>query len=177
MDKHQLQARIESVEKRLRTNLESVEKKLIDLQNDIANFKAKLDEVQDEEIPEFPVFKNYENAFFCDSYELYERFHTEEYAQLFADKCREIAMLLHCKWCLEPDCLMPNWDNDKTEDAYSIYYDHNDGEYCATDCFFGHRGYEQLGIVYFSSHENALKTATWMNAHAKRGANDDEETT
>lgn len=169
MDKQQLQARIESVEKRLRTNLESVEKKLIDLQNDIANFKAKLDEVQDEEIPEFPVFNcNGEVSWHINNVlevstsgitsghtEDYNYFHTEEMAQEFADKCKLIAMMMHCKWYIDRD-YKPDWSDGGFK--HFVYYDNSQNK-------FVNDYVTSLNVetVFFSTEESAKKCADWLN--------------
>lgn len=180
MDKQQLQARIESVEKRLRTNLESVEKKLIDLQNDIANFKAKLDEVQDEEIPDKPDFEMDEKFYYLDSLTDdvedschdgdiddidFNMFHTEEYAQEFADKCKLFAMMLHCKWYLCPD-YTPDFTDVKTQKWFVLYHA-GKGKY---DCECSINTDENT--VYFDTRENAQKCADWLNAHWKEDGND-----
>lgn len=154
MDKQELERR-----------LEAAKKQMIGLQDEIQNLKAKLAEMQDEpEIPDFPEFKNYENAFFCDSNELYERFHTEEYAQEFADKCKLIAMMLHCKWYL---CRDFKEDFSKDDLKWYVYYanDTNNfaADYCVNDCH---------GSVYFDTEESAQKCAEWLNAHWKEDGND-----
>lgn len=89
--------------------------------DEIKNLKTQLAEMKDEpEIPDFPVFKNHENAFFCDSNELYERFHTEEYADEFAKKCKLIAMMLHCKWYLDRG-YVPDWKKPEEWKFFVLY--------------------------------------------------------
>lgn len=151
--------------KDIKRRLEAAEKQNIGLMDEIKNLKAKLAEMQDEpEIPDFPVFKNYETAFFCDSDELYERFHTEEYADEFAKKCKLVAMMLHCKWYLCPN-YVPDFKNSNEEKHY-VYYDVCGAKYttdwrCATI----------NNEVFFDTQENAQKCAEWLNAHRKEDGN------
>ena len=143
----------------LERRLEAAEKQNIGLMDEIKNLKAKLAEMQDEpEIPDFPVFKNYENAFFCDSDELYERFHTEEYAVEFAKKCKLIAMMLHCKWYLDRD-YVPDWNNSDENKYYVFYNNFTNG--------FGVTVRTLSESVAFSNEESARKCADWLNKHWK----------
>ena len=177
----------------IQTRLESAEKQMIGLQDEIANLKAKLDEAQDDEIPEFPVFERGEDYWYLDIDGCIERnysdgatenndfnmFHNDKYAKLYADKCRELAMLLHCKWHLEEkyrkngEAIAFNGYDivslSKTVDGNGNLGDY---EYYAGSC----HPCAEVPFVTFANHEDAQKAAAWMNAHAKRGANDDEET-
>lgn len=167
----------------IQTRLESAEKQMIGLQDEIANLKAKLDEAQDEEIPELPVFERGEDYWYLDIDGCIERnysdgatenndfnmFHNDKYAKLYADKCREIAMLLHCKWYVDRE-YVPDWHDGHKK--HSLYYDNVDNLYKSSDW-----ACDEWGYVFFSSREAAKKACEWMNAHAKRGADNDEETT
>lgn len=158
----------EELEKRL----ESAEKQMIGLQDEIKNLKTKLAEMQDEpEIPDFPKFKTGGEEFWyvnssirivpgrssggekCD----YNFFHTEKYAQEFADKCRLIAMMLHCKWYL---CRDFKGDYSDSNDKWVVYYGGLDNKFVATNSF--HCDY---GIVTFDTEESAQKCADWLNEH------------
>lgn len=102
--------------KDLERRLEAEEKQNLGLLDEIKNLKAQLAEMQDEpEIPDMPVFhanetywrmyptlKHIKSSVLHSDYdgECYNLFHTKEYADEFADKCKLIAMLLHCKWYL-----------------------------------------------------------------------------
>ena len=159
----------EELEKRL----ESAEKQMIGLQDEIQNLKAKLAEAQDEsEIPDFPIFKpggeeswHINNVLdvstpcitsgtACD----FNYFHTKEYAQDFAKKCKLIAMMLHCKWYLDRD-YVPNWKN-VDENKFIVYYDNR------ACCFhITQRTLSDVGQVAFSTPDAARKCADWLNEH------------
>lgn len=168
----------------IQTRLEAAEKQMIGLLDEINNLKAKLDEVQEEVIPEFPVFERGEDYWYLDIDGCIERnyasgvtkgndfnmFHNDKYAKLYADKCREIAMLLHCKWYLCCD-YNPDFNNGYIK-KWTVIFNINEGKF--TVDFSRMR---EWSTIYFDTEENAQKAADWMNAHAKRGTNDDEETT
>lgn len=159
----------EELEKRL----ESAEKQMIGLQDEIQNLKAKLAEAQDEtEIPDFPEFKptageawHINNvlkvtsipSYYPLSVDDYNYFHTKEYAQEFADKCKLIAMMLHCKWYLDRDYL-PDWDN--CDDKFTVWYNHADNEWT-----IDFQEIHETPSIYFSTEENAQKCAEWLNEH------------
>ena len=160
----------EELEKRL----ESAEKQMIGLQDEIQNLKAKLAEAQDEpEIPDFPEFKvNGEDMWYMspslgisqgvnargEKSNDYNFFHSEEYAQEFADKCKLIAMMLHCKWYLDRN-YVPNWD-DMSEIKWDVHFDSKRNEFL---CYSWSHS-ERPG-VYFSSGAIARKCAEWLNKH------------
>lgn len=162
----------EELEKRL----ESAEKQMIGLQDEIQNLKAKLAEAQGEpKIPDFPVFgTDGEEQFWCIDIMLevdtpktatkpveefdYNFFHTKEYAQEFADKCKIIAMMLHCKWYLDRD-YVPNWD-DMSEIKWDVHFDSKRNEFL---CYSW--SHSKRPGVYFSSGAIARKCADWLNKH------------
>ena len=171
MDKNELEHR-----------LEAAEKQNLGLMDEIKNLKAHLAEMQDEpEIPDFPKFERYGEFWYVrdnlNDVELgravctiagiagdYNIFHTKEMAQEFANKCKLIAMMLHCKWYIDRDSIQ-DW-SDPLERKWQLYYDHDEkkmvvGAYSRSD--FG---------VAFSTEENAQKCAEWLNAHWKEDGND-----
>ena len=154
----------------LEKRLEAAEKQMLGLQDEIANLKAKLYEVQEDVIPEFPtndgdfyiMFENMTvsdpNVWYGSGQSNYNYFHTKEYAQEFADKCKLIAMLLHCKWYLCRD-YVPDFANNSEEKHY-VYYDVCSKKY-TTDWRAATNGNE----VFFDTKENAQKAADWLNKH------------
>ena len=165
----------------LERRLEAAEKQMLGLQDEIENMKAKLAEMQDEqEIPEFPIFKGSEAYFFCDAKLDVRRtafpasrtnhvsmdfnaFRTSEYAQEFANKCKLIAMLLHCKWHIDRN-FVPDWNN--CDDKFTVWYNHVDNEW-VIDIQEVH----EMPSVYFSTAEAAQKAAEWLNKHWKEYGN------
>ena len=159
----------------IQNRLEAAEKQFAGLQDEIKNLKEKLSEVQDDEIPEFPIFNN--DIMFAMSTTLrvfgtdkrtcngkssdYNAFHAKEYAEAFATKCREIAMMLHCKWYVDRD-YVPDWSC-QVEPKWEVVFVHESNEYRACNVYTVERD-----NVYFSSLESANKAAAWMNAHAKK---------
>lgn len=158
----------EELEKRL----ESAEKQMIGLQDEIQNLKEKLAESQDEpEIPDYPVFKiDGESSWHvnnllevssedeaCGKVHDYNFFHTEEYAQEFADKCKLLAMMLHCKWYIDRD-LVQDWDN--CDDKFTVWYNHADNEWT-----IDFQEIHETPSIYFSTEEAAQKCAEWLNEH------------
>lgn len=159
----------EELEKRL----ESAEKQMIGLQDEIQNLKAKLAEAKDEpEIPDFPVFfveplyfVNSRSEIVGDEYRIctgivehgFNAFHTKEYAQEFADKCKLIAMMLHCKWHLDRD-FVPDFDN--SDDKFTVWYDHFDSKWTIDS-----QEIHETPSIYFSTEEAAQKAADWLNEH------------
>lgn len=164
----------EELEKRL----ESAEKQMIGLQDEIQNLKAKLAEAQDEtEIPDFPEFKptageawHINNvlkvtsipSYYPLSVDDYNYFHTKEYAQEFADKCKLIAMMLHCKWYLDRD-YVPNWD-DLSEIKWDAHFDSKQNKFLCDSW-----KHTKASGVYFSSGAIARKCADWLNEHWRDG--------
>lgn len=153
--------------------LESVEKQALALQHDIQKFTAKLAEEQDEpEIPDAPVFCVEPLYFVHSDFSVigsefsvctgivhggFNAFHTKEYAQEFADKCKLIAMMLHCKWYLDRD-LVKDWDN--YDDKFTAWYNHADNEWT-----IDFQEIHETPSIYFSTEEAAQKCAEWMNKH------------
>lgn len=150
--------------------LEAAEKQNIGLLDEIKYLKEQLAKVQEDEIPDLPNFKHGESywtvfdnfalsdertVFVRDATE-YNMFHTEAYAQEFADKCKLIAMMLHCKWYLDRD-YVPDWDNNDEEKFYVRFY-HDSHEYATDVCWFA-----SDVCVCFSTEENAKKCADWLN--------------
>lgn len=168
----------EELEKRL----ESAEKQMIGLQDEIENLKGKLAEMENSgDIPEFPVFEREELYFsmneelkikhgFHSGYkgmnheeedDLYNAFHTKEIAQEFADKCKLIAMMLHCKRHLCPD-YTPDFTDIGTK-KWHVYYAISSGRY-DRDYNYHH----VLNTVYFDTEANAKKCADWLNERMKK---------
>lgn len=167
--------------KDLERRLEAAEKQNLGLMDEIKNLKAKLADMQDEpEIPDFPVFKDREIYWFCDNelkahmskhsnytVEDFNEFHTEEYAQEFAKKCKLIAMMLHCKWYLDRD-YVPDWNNHNEEKFYTNF-NHDRNKFIVCAC--GSR-YIDGGRAFFSTMDNAQKCADWLNKHWKENENE-----
>lgn len=159
--------------KDLERRLEAAEKQNLGLLDEIKNLKAKLAEVHDEpEIPDFPEFKptageawhinnvlevSSTPSYYPLSVDDYNYFHTKEMAQEFADKCKLIAMMLHCKWYL---CKGFKGDYSDSNDKWVVYYGGGDNKFTATSSI--HRDY---GSVTFDTIENAQKCADWLNEH------------
>ena len=164
MDKNELERR-----------LEAAEKQMLGLHDEIKNLKAKF-AACDDGITDYPVFYRGEEYWRINEYgeiehdgssgaqiDYYDIFHNKEYAQLFANKCKLIAMMLHCKWYLDRD-YVPDW-NDNLEHKWQLYYDHDDkkmvlGNYSRSDY-----------SVVFSTRESAQKCADWLNEHWKEDDN------
>lgn len=172
MDKNELERR-----------LEAAEKQILGLLDEIKNLKEKLAEMQDEpEIPDMPVFHANETYWrmyptlehikdsvlrFDYDGECYNLFHTKEYAQEFAKKCKLIAMMLHCKWYLDRD-YVPDWNN-HNEEKFHPLFNHDSHEFIA--CSYGSR-FVDGGWVFFSTVENAQKCADWLNKHWKENTDE-----
>lgn len=159
----------EELEKRL----ESAEKQMIGLQDEIQNLKTKLAEAQDEpEIPDKPDFEIDEKFYYLSSLNGgvedtccvdiddidFNMFHTEEYAQEFADKCKLIAMMLHCKWYLDRD-YVPDWDA-MSEIKWDVHFDSKHNKFLCNSW-----SHSKCPVVYFSSGAKATKCADWLNKH------------
>lgn len=168
MDKNELERR-----------LEEAENQNLGLMDEIKYLKEKLAEMQDEpEIPDFPEFASRETFWFASlnlngtnfGYAVdaigddYNSFHTKEMAQEFANKCKLIAMMLHCKWYLDRD-YVPDWNNNDEGKFYVRFY-HDSHEYATDVCRFA-----SDVCVCFSTEENAQKCADWLNKHWRK--NDD----
>lgn len=169
----------------IQRRLEAAEKQMLGLQDEIQNLKAKLDKVQDGEIPEFPDFERGEPYYAVDdefdiehgthsgykgtSHEddyLYNAFHSKEMAQEFAKKCKLIAMLLHCKWYVDRD-YAPNWKQ-YFQKKYGVFYDHSKSEYIAAIS----GNVMESNDVVFSTEIAAHKAANWLNRRLERDKND-----
>lgn len=95
----------------------------------------------------------------------YNIFHTKEYAQEFAKKCKLIAMMLHCKWYLDRD-YVPNWKN-KEESKYFVCYDNVNG------CFKYGLDHSFNGCsISFGTDAAARKCAEWLNEHWKESGDE-----
>ena len=176
MDKNELERR-----------LEAAEKQNIGLLDEIKYLKEQLAQMQDEpEIPDFPKFER-GSAYWCVNDEfalqksqhsgyvgekgdddLYNAFHTEAYAHEFANKCKLIAMLLHCKWCVEKELF--KFDSGVMGDyppVYTVVYNRPMDEYSVVEAhvFEGSQ-------VYFKSEDAAQKAADWLNEHWKENENE-----
>ena len=160
--------------------LEAAEKQNLGLLDEIKNLKAQLAEMQDEpEIPDFPMLADGEQYWYltadsrlysgcavsdkmCDEFNY---FHTEAYAQEFAEKSKLITMMLHCKWhlCREYE---PDWDDGNAE-KWQVCHEHG------RNCFVAHCVYTyEPSCVFFDTIQNAKKCADWLNKHWKE--NEDE---
>lgn len=164
--------------KDLERRLEAAEKQNLALLDEIKNLKEKLAEMQDEpEIPDAPDFEMDEKFYYLNSETDdvedschdgdndtidFNMFHTEEYAQEFADKCKLIAMTLHCKWYLCPD-YVPDFTDDREEKHY-VYYDT-----CAKKYTSDWLTVSMHNDVLFDTKEHAEKAADWLNKHWKEG--------
>lgn len=179
MDKNELERR-----------LEAAEKQNIGLLDEIKNLKEKLAEMQDEpEIPDFPEFTIGDDYYphirwhstprkcTVDSFEAdnckkprtaekdYFHFHSAEYYHSFENKCKLIAMMLHCKWylCREYE---PDWDDENAE-KWQVCYEHG------RSCFVAHCVYTyEPSSVFFDTIQNAQKCADWLNKHWKENENE-----
>lgn len=173
MDKNELERR-----------LEAAEKQNLGLLDEIKNLKSQFAEMQDEpEIPDMPYFDEDGKYWFVDdeigvtdvamcfgdSTEDFNVFHTPEYAQEFAKKCKLIAMMLHCKWHL---CRDYKEDFEDAEYKWYVHYTNNTIRF-ATACFATDYCVDNdHGSVYFDTEENAQKCAEWLNKHWKEDDND-----
>lgn len=171
MDKNELERR-----------LEAAEKQNLGLLDEIKNLKEKLAQMQDEpEIPDVPYFGDGEkywfvyndlsttdaNMRFCGgSIKCFNAFHSKEAAQEFANKCKLIAMMLHCKWHCDRD-YVPDWNN-HNEEKFHALFNHDSHKFIAYS--YGSR-YIDEGLVFFSTEENAQKCADWINKHWKEDGN------
>lgn len=164
--------------KEIERRLEAAEKQSLGLLDEIKSLKAKLAEMQDEsEIPDMPCFSGAEIWWYVETdgslaesascggtRSDFNVFHTKEYADEFAKKCKLIAMMLHCKWHL---CRDFKGDYSNPNDKWVLYYGGIDNKFLVTNSI--HCDY---GFVPFDTIENAQKCADWINAHWKE--NEDE---
>lgn len=167
--------------KDLERRLEAAEKQILGLLDEIKNLKEKLAEMQDEpEIPDVPFFHANETLWRMyptlehikctvsqSDYngECFNLFHTKEYADEFAKKCKLIAMMLHCKChlCREYE---PDWDDENAE-KWQVCYEHG------RSCFVAHCVYTyEPSSVFFDTIQNAKKCADWLNKHWKENDNE-----
>lgn len=160
--------------KELERRLEAAEKQNLGLLDEIKNLKAQLADMQDEpEIPDKPYFRSAEQYWYVESEGSlinnvssggvrsdFNNFHAEAYAKEFANKCKLIAMMLHCKWHLDRN-YVPDWDNHNEEKFYT-QFNHDSHEFI--NCSYGSR-FVEGGWVFFSTMENAQKCAEWLNKH------------
>lgn len=158
---------------------EELEARLNAAEKEIADLKAKLNETS--EIPDYPEFKKdvqyyYLHPHLCISQirnvfpnrtDDFNAFHTPEYAKEFADICREIAMLLHCKWYVDRD-YVPDW-KDVKEPKYFLYFDPKEDKYNVTYVLHTLVKYP---MVFFSNKDAAQKAADWMNKRHKQERSD-----
>lgn len=160
----------------LERRLDEAEKQNLGLLDEIKWLKEKLKEVKDEpEIPDKPSFsvnERYWCSDFADGFKVwgepfddctnsdFSMFHTREYAQEFAQKCKLIAMMLHCKWYVERE-YVPDLDN-KDEEKWQVFWSNVYKRYDICDW-----ASDEYGSVYFSTEEAAQKCADWLNAHWK----------
>ncbi len=165
--------------KELERRLEAAEKQNLGLLDEIKWLKEKLAEQEKHKIPDLPNFECGESywtmfdnfalsdertAFVRDATE-YNMFHTEAYAQEFAEKCKLIAMLLHCKWYVDRD-YTPDWDNED-EEKWMVFWSNTYKKYevCGWES-------DEYGSVFFSTEENAQKCADWMSEHWKESTDE-----
>lgn len=167
MDKNELERR-----------LEAAEKQNLGLLDEIKNLKAQLADMQEPEIPDMPYFSSGERWWYVETEgsliesdsirdgkrSEFNSFHSKEYADEFAKKCKLIAMMLHCKWYLCSD-FSPEWSKDAPE-KYVIYYSHEENKFKVDDTYM-----VEENDVCFDTEENAQKCADWLNEHW-RGCDD-----
>lgn len=114
--------------KELEKQLEVAEKQKADLLKKIEDIKKQLEVRKDGQyIPDYPEFKPSQEPSWYMNAGLqsvgpeqnsgtqgdYNSFHTKEYAQEFAKKCKLIAMMLHCKWYCDKEFV-----TDFSDDSY-----------------------------------------------------------
>lgn len=162
--------------KELEEKIELYERQVMSLKNGIEKLKTELSKAVEDEIPDFPEFNVGDTVWYKDDgfkvvryikseiskTKDYNNFHTEKYAKECTEKCREIAMLLHCKWYIDRD-YVPNWKDDD-ENKYCVAYNYETKSYIS-DYFYEITEYS---TVYFSTKQAAQKAADWMNEHYKR---------
>lgn len=162
---------------KIQKSLEEAKKQILELQDHIQNLERKLDECDDGEIPEYPRFEADEEFWYMDGdldvndsctwdsdITSYNIFRTKEMAQLFSDKCKLIAMMLHCKHYLDDN---GKTSFDGTQNNYTVWYNHYSDEWQLD----WNVSYESTS-VYFSTKEAAQKCADWLNARMERDKND-----
>lgn len=163
--------------KELEEKIELYERQVNGLKNEIEKLKTELNKPGKDEIPDLPEFYKGDvvwymnNVFDIGNYtkdetpkiKEYNNFHTEEYVREYAEKSREIAMLLHCKWYIDKN-YVPDWKNDD-EIKYCVTYSHNKDEECYIPNYFFETEYS---TICFSTKQAAQKAADWMNKHYKR---------
>ena len=160
----------------LERRLVEAEKQSLGLLDEIKWLKEKLAEQDKQEIPYYPnfecgesywtMFDNFalsdERTVFVRDAKEYNMFHTEAYAQEFSDKCKLIAMLLHCKWYVDRD-YTPDWNNENQDEGkWQVFWSNMYKRYEVCDW-----SSDEYGSVFFSTEEKAQKCADWMNAHWK----------
>lgn len=168
----------------LERRLEAAEKQNLGLLDEIKWLKEKLaEEEDDKEIPEYPEFDYGDTLYAADvdcngatkirhmeitakvSHKVYDVFHDDLYAQEYADKCKLIAMMLHCKWYLDRD-YVPDWNNED-EEKWQVFWNNMYNRYQVCDWVS-----DEYGSVFFSTEEAAQKCADWMNAHWKESVDE-----
>lgn len=155
----------------LTERLDSLEKQLIGIQDMLEATRKTLTEKE----PEIPDCSNFaEDEFFyavdaegniyrdthsgenADDYDAFTGFHTREMAVLFKQKAFLLAMMLHCKWHLEPDWV-PDWDDvEQTKWCVRLWHFSN---YFSVAMAHGCDD----GLIHFSTEETAQKCADWLN--------------
>lgn len=165
MTKKELEERIESYERQIKL----CEGQANFLKNEIERLKTELNKTVEDEIPDFPEFNNRDIICHYIKNETskikdYNNFHTEEYVREYAEKSREIAMLLHCKWYIDKN-YVPNWNDNDEIKYYCVTYIHNKNE----EGYIPDSFYEtEYSTIYFSTKQAAQKAADWINEHYKR---------
>lgn len=157
----------------LERRLDEAEKQNLGLLDEIKWLKEKLAEQDKQEIPEYPKFIIEDVSYWMDAefrvrHSIegdkpdadYNLFHTERYVKEFADKCKLLAMLLHCKWYVDRD-YTPDWNNED-EEKWQVFWGNTYKKYevCGWES-------DEYSSVYFSTEEAAQKCADWMNEHWK----------
>ena len=160
----------------LERRLDEAEKQNLGLLDEIKWLKEKLAEQEKQEIPDSPnfecgesywtMFDNFalsdERTTFVRDATEYNMFHTEAYAQEFAEKCKLIAMMLHCKWYVDRD-YTPDWSNENQDEGkWQVFWSNMYKRYEVCDWVS-----DEYGSVFFSTEEAAQKCADWLNAHWK----------
>lgn len=145
----------------------------------IEELKKKAEEIIEElkrkEIPLYPEFEKGSilsymdtdlsvqttGAVITETTQDYNAFHSEHYAEMFAERSNYFAMLLHCKWYFDRD-YEPDW-NDLNEDKWTIGFDHDKDEFVPNSWIT-----RDFGVITFSSKEVAQEVCDWFNSNGKR---------
>ena len=152
---------------------EELEQRLNAALKEIEGLKKELAKTEDStEIPDFPPLRTGDSYFYLtDRLGVnaamvrsnppvldYNMFLSDTYAKEFSNKCKLIAMLLHCKWHIDRD-YTPDWDNEnEDEEKWQVFWSNMSKKYEVCDWVT-----DEYGSVFFSTEEKASKAAAWLN--------------